>query len=135
MAETEPSRPVREQRFERRMTDAEALMWNVEKDPWLNPSGGAISIHDRMIDVEHLRKQLAATVVAVPRLMEHVVGGVGRFSPPPVGVANEEAGDNAKLHHDETERAPNDRRLGGKYTGPARRLVHNLGIFRQLACR
>ena len=30
----------REQRFERRMSDAEALMWNVEKDPWLNPSGG-----------------------------------------------------------------------------------------------
>jgi diacylglycerol O-acyltransferase len=82
MAETEPSRPMREQRFERRMTDAEALMWNVEKDPWLNPSGGAISIHDRMLDVEHLRAQLAATVVAVPRLMEHVVGGVGRFSPP-----------------------------------------------------
>ena len=23
-----------------RMTDAEALMWNVEKDPWLNPNGG-----------------------------------------------------------------------------------------------
>jgi WS/DGAT/MGAT family acyltransferase len=82
MAETEPSRPMREQRFERRMTDAEALMWNVEKDPWLNPSGGAISIHDRMPDMDHLRAQLAYTVVTVPRLMEHVVGGVGRFSPP-----------------------------------------------------
>src|ERR1700750_1971908 len=82
MAETEPSRPVRAQRFERRMTDAEALMWNVEKDPWLNPSGGAISIHDRMPDMDHFRAQLAYTVATVPRLMEHVVGGVGRFSPP-----------------------------------------------------
>ena len=82
MAETEPSRPVRAQRFERRMTDAEALMWNVEKDPWLNPSGGAISIHDRMLDMDHFRAQLAFTVATVPRLMEHVVGGVGRLSPP-----------------------------------------------------
>jgi diacylglycerol O-acyltransferase len=82
MAETESSRPVRAQRFERRMTDAEALMWNVEKDPWLNPSGGAISIHDRMPDMDHFRAQLAYTVATVPRLMEHVVGGVGRFSPP-----------------------------------------------------
>ncbi len=82
MAETEPSRPVRAQRFERRMTDAEALMWNVEKDPWLNPSGGAISIHDRMPEMDHFRAQLAYTVATVPRLMEHVVGGVGRLSPP-----------------------------------------------------
>src|SRR3954454_2663665 len=80
--ETESSRPVRAQRFERRMTDAEALMWNVEKDPWLNPSGGAISIHDRMLDMDHFRAQLAFTVATVPRLMEHVVGGVGRLSPP-----------------------------------------------------
>ena len=64
------------------MTDAEALMWNVEKDPWLNPSGGAISIHDRMPDMDHFRAQLAYTVATVPRLMEHVVGGVGRLSPP-----------------------------------------------------
>ena len=79
----EPSTaPVREQRFERRMSDAEALMWNVEKDPWLNPSGASISILDRMPDVAHLRAQLAAAVVTVPRLMEHVVGGFGRYSPP-----------------------------------------------------
>ena len=80
--ETEPARPVRAQRFERQMTDAEALMWNVEKDPWLNPSGGAISIHDRMPDMDHFRAQLAYTVATVPRLMEHVVSGVGRLSPP-----------------------------------------------------
>ncbi len=40
-------RPQREQRFERRMSDAEALMWNVEKDPWLNPSGGTLILLDR----------------------------------------------------------------------------------------
>ena len=37
-------RAPREQRFEQRMTDAEALMWNVEKDPWLNPNGGVLVI-------------------------------------------------------------------------------------------
>jgi diacylglycerol O-acyltransferase / wax synthase len=82
MAETAPTRPMREQRFERRMTDAEALMWNVEKDPWLNPNGGAVAILDRPLDVDHYRAQMAAAVAAVPRLMERVVGGFGRFGPP-----------------------------------------------------
>ena len=82
MAETAPTRPIREQRFERRMTDAEALMWNVEKDPWLNPNGGAVAILDRPPDMDHFRAQMAAAVAAVPRLMERVVGGFGRFGPP-----------------------------------------------------
>src|SRR4051812_50060482 len=82
MAEEQRQRPAREHRFERRMTDAEALMWNVEKDPWLNPSGGSLVILDRPLDIDHFRKQLAATVFEVPRLMEHVVAGFGRFSPP-----------------------------------------------------
>ena len=83
MADTENGpAPAREQRFQRRMSDAEALMWNVEKDPWLNPSGGSFSILDRMPDVEHLRAQLAVAIITVPRLMEHVIGGLGRYSPP-----------------------------------------------------
>ena len=56
----------REQRFERRMSDAEALMWNVEKDPWLNPSGGTLIILDRPIDVDHFRATIAATVPPSP---------------------------------------------------------------------
>ena len=35
MADAETDRAPREQRFQKRMSDAEALMWNVEKDPWL----------------------------------------------------------------------------------------------------
>ena len=61
MAEPNPT-TQREQRFERRMSDAEALMWNVEKDPWLNPSGGSLVMLDRPLDVDHFRAQLAATV-------------------------------------------------------------------------
>lgn len=81
--ETQPStRPEREQRFETRMSDAEALMWNVEKDPWLNPSGGSVILLDRPPDRDHFRRQLAAAVVEVARLRERVVPGVGRLSPP-----------------------------------------------------
>ena len=76
------ARPPREQRFERRMSDAEALMWNVEKDPWLNPNGGTVVILDRPPDLVHFRAQLAATVATVPRLRERVVQGLGRFQPP-----------------------------------------------------
>ena len=75
-------RPQREQRFERRMSDAEALMWNVEKDPWLNPSGGTLVLLDRPPDIEHFRSQITAAVANVPRLRERVVPGFGRFSPP-----------------------------------------------------
>ena len=82
MADVTAPRPPREQRFERRMSDAEALMWNVEKDPWLNPSGGSLILLDRPPDVEHFTAQLAATVADVPRLRERVVPGLGRFSPP-----------------------------------------------------
>ncbi len=82
MAEEVRERPQREQRFEKRMSDAEALMWNVEKDPWLNPSGASLIILDRPPDFEHFRKQVAAAVAEVPRLMERVVGGLGRLQPP-----------------------------------------------------
>ena len=84
MAETTAPkpRPQREQRFEQRMSDAEALMWNVEKDPWLNPSGGSLIMLDGPLDLDHFTAQLAATVVDVSRLRERVAPGLGRFSPP-----------------------------------------------------
>ena len=72
----------REQRFERQMSDAEALMWNVEKDPWLNPNGGMVTILDRAVDREQFRRRMANAVAKVPRLREKVVSGLGRLSPP-----------------------------------------------------
>ena len=70
------AQPTREQRFERRMSDAEALMWNVEKDPWLNPSGGDV---DRSSTARSTSTTSAPSSrrpsPTVPRLMEHVVGG------------------------------------------------------------
>ena len=60
-------RPPRELRFERKMSDAEAMMWMVEKDPWLNPNGMSVSVLDRRIDFERIRSRIAYGVAMVPR--------------------------------------------------------------------
>jgi len=72
----------REMRFSDRMSDEEALMWNIEKDPWLNPSGGAVSILQGRIDPDHFRRTIRAAIVKMPRLYERVVPGLGRLAPP-----------------------------------------------------
>jgi len=78
MAETRE----REMRFSDRMSDHEALMWNIEKDPWLNPSGAALTILQGTIDDEHFRRTLRRAVAKMPRLYERVVPGLGRLAPP-----------------------------------------------------
>ncbi len=72
----------REMAFTDRMSDAEALMWNIEKDPWLNPSGGALTILDGPIDMDHFTRTMRAAVAKMPRLFERVVPGLGRLAPP-----------------------------------------------------
>lgn len=72
----------RELRFSERMSDHEALMWNIEKDPWLNPNGAALVILDGTIDDEHLRRTMRRAVARLPRLYERVVPGLGRLAPP-----------------------------------------------------
>jgi WS/DGAT/MGAT family acyltransferase len=73
---------VRGVTFQRRMSDFEALMWRVEKDPWLNPSGGVVVVCDRPPDVDDYRRRIAHAVVEIPRLRERVVPGAGPLSPP-----------------------------------------------------
>lgn len=72
----------REMRFEHRMSDSEALMWNIEKDPWLNPSGAAITILDRPLDHDHFIQTMRAATAQMPRLYERVVPGIGRLATP-----------------------------------------------------
>ena len=50
----------REMRNERRMTDVEALMWNLEKDPHLSSSIANVTLLDQAPDPERLRSRLAA---------------------------------------------------------------------------
>lgn len=77
---TEPRQ--REQRFSDRMSDHEALMWNIEKDPWLNPNGAAVAILSGTIDPEHFRRTMRSAIARMPRLYERVVPGIGRLAPP-----------------------------------------------------
>lgn len=69
-------------RFESKMSDAEALMWNIEKDPWLNPSGAIVTILEGPVDPERLRRRMVDAVANVPRLRERVAPGFGRLAPP-----------------------------------------------------
>jgi diacylglycerol O-acyltransferase / wax synthase len=72
----------REQRFSDRMSDHEALMWNIEKDPWLNPSGASLTLLQGTVDDEHFRRTMRRAVAKMPRLYERVVPGLGRLAPP-----------------------------------------------------
>lgn len=77
-------RPPRERevRSDRRMTDLEALMWNVEKDPHLDPTFGSVTLLDRSPDFAHLRRRLLQMVDRIPRLHQRVVPSLGRMAPP-----------------------------------------------------
>lgn len=74
--------PDREVSVGDRMSDSESLMWNVEKDPWLNPSGASLTIVDGTIDAEYLRRTMRVAVAKLPRLYERVVPGFARLAPP-----------------------------------------------------
>jgi WS/DGAT/MGAT family acyltransferase len=73
---------VRAVRSEPRMTEVEAFMWNVEKDPYLDPTFGSVTLLDRPPDLVRLRRRLAHMVEHVPRLRQRVVPSLGRLAPP-----------------------------------------------------
>lgn len=72
----------REMRADRRMSDVEALMWNLEKDPHLSASIANVTVLDRVPDLERLRTRLAHAVTMIPRLHQRVVPALGRLAPP-----------------------------------------------------
>ncbi len=76
------SEQVREADLSPRMSEHEALMWNIEKDPWLNPNGASLTLLDRPVDMERFRNQLRYGVSKMPRLYQRVVPGLGRLSTP-----------------------------------------------------
>jgi diacylglycerol O-acyltransferase len=65
-----------------RMSEHEALMWNIEKDPWLNPSGSGLFRVDQPIDADLLRARMRHAVSELPRFMQRVQPGFGRLSTP-----------------------------------------------------
>jgi len=72
----------REMRNDRRMTDVEALMWNLEKDPHLSASIANVTVFDGPPDPDRLRARMERAAAMVPRLRQRVVPALGRLAPP-----------------------------------------------------
>jgi WS/DGAT/MGAT family acyltransferase len=58
--------------FDRKMSDAEGLMWRLEKDPHLSSTFANITLLDKAPDFEQLLRRLERAVYAVPRLHQRV---------------------------------------------------------------
>lgn len=65
-----------------RMSDVEALMWTLEKDPHLSASITNLTLLDRVPDVDRLRARLDHALAAVPRLRQRVVPAPAHLAPP-----------------------------------------------------
>lgn len=64
------------------MSDAEALMWRLEKDPHLSSTFSNVTVLDRPIDVDRLLRRMERAVYAVPRLRQRVQPTPANISPP-----------------------------------------------------
>jgi diacylglycerol O-acyltransferase / wax synthase len=69
-------------RFDDRMSDEDALMWNIEKDPILRSTIVAVALLDRAPDMGRLRTRLAHACGAIPRLHQTVVSPPLRVTTP-----------------------------------------------------
>lgn len=68
--------------FERRMTDAEGLMWRLEKDPYLSSTFANVSILDRAPDFDRLRRRMERATATIPRLRQRVQSAPANLSAP-----------------------------------------------------
>ncbi len=69
-------------RFEHRMSDADALMWTIEKDPLLRSTITAVAILDQSPDRTKLTDALERTTRLVPRLRQRVMANPFSIAPP-----------------------------------------------------
>lgn len=68
-----------------RMSDAEAMMWVVEKDPSLRSDFMNITLLDQAPDMDRLQVKVRAGIEALPRLRQRVVTPPLRLAPPEWG--------------------------------------------------
>ena len=68
-------------RFDRTFSDAEALMWRLEKDPYLSSTFGAVMVLDRAPDWPALQRRMAYAAASVERLHQRVHPAVGGLPP------------------------------------------------------
>lgn len=73
---------VRTVRSDRRMSDAEALMWNLEKDPSLRSTFLNVTFLDSVPSFDGFRARIARAVQEIPRLRQKVVPSAARMAPP-----------------------------------------------------
>lgn len=64
------------------MSEQEALMWNMEKDPWLSSNIGAVVLFDSELDWPRFRRIMARGAATIPELRRRPVADLGRLAPP-----------------------------------------------------
>ncbi len=64
------------------MSDLEALLWNVDKDPYLSSNFGSVTLLDRPPDLAQFRRRMLMAASNIPRLHQRVVPALGRLAPP-----------------------------------------------------
>jgi WS/DGAT/MGAT family acyltransferase len=68
--------------FEPRMSDADALMWRIEKDPLLRSTITSVVILDQAPDRQRFRRRVERATRVVPRLRQRVLGHAYSIAPP-----------------------------------------------------
>ena len=68
--------------FDRSMSDAEGLMWRLEKDPHLSSTFGTVMLLDRAPEFDSIRRRMDRTALAIPRLRQRVLPSAAYVSPP-----------------------------------------------------
>jgi WS/DGAT/MGAT family acyltransferase len=69
-------------RFDRKMSDAEGLMWRLEKDPHLSSTFANVTVLDRSPDFDMLLRRMERATYAVPRLRHRVQPAPANLSSP-----------------------------------------------------
>jgi len=69
-------------RFEDRMSDSDALMWNIEKDPLLRSTIAVVWLLDGAPDRARLDDKIERATRTIPRLRQHVVSNPASIAPP-----------------------------------------------------
>jgi diacylglycerol O-acyltransferase len=68
--------------YDNKMSDAEGLMWRLEKDPHLSSTFASVTILDRKPDFDLLRERMIRSSHRMPRLRQRVQTAPGNMSAP-----------------------------------------------------
>ncbi len=68
--------------YDSKMSDAEGLMWRLEKDPQLSSTFGTVTLLDRAPDFELFKARLLRATLTMPRLRQCVQTAPGNVSAP-----------------------------------------------------